>query len=240
MRVNREALCYANLDGEHVAALNARLEGKEALEVIRWAYGQFGDDLVYACSFGAEAMVLIDLIYQVKPDARLVFLDTDVHFPETYALIDRVSEKYPRLNIDRIRPELSLEEQAARYGDALWARDPDACCRIRKVEPMARALTGVRAWMSGLRREQSPTRAKTEFVNLDHKFRSIKICPLIHWTWKDVWKYIMDRSLPYNPLHDRGYPSIGCSHCTRPTGGREDSRAGRWAGFGKTECGLHA
>ncbi|MFO7264048.1 MAG: phosphoadenosine phosphosulfate reductase [Bacillaceae bacterium G1] len=233
-------LCYEQLDDAQVAELNTQLAGKEALDVVRWAYDQFGDDLVYACSFGAEAMVLIDLIDRVKPDARLVFLDTDVHFPETYALIERVSERYPRLNIERVRPALTLEEQAKQYGEALWSRDPDACCRIRKVEPMARALSGVRAWMSGLRREQSPTRAKTEFVNLDHKFRSIKICPLIHWTWKDVWTYIVQHGLPYNPLHDQGYPSIGCRPCTQPTGGREDSRAGRWAGFGKTECGLHA
>lgn len=233
-------LSYDGLDAERVAGLNEQLAGKEALEVLQWAYGQFGDDLVYACSFGAEAMVLIDLINRVKPDARLIFLDTDVHFPETYALIEQVKEKYPQLRIDLIKPALTLEEQAAQYGEALWARDPDTCCRIRKVEPLARTLTGTRAWLSGLRREQSPTRAKTEFVNLDHKFRSIKVCPLIHWTWKDVWNYIMRHRLPYNPLHDQGYPSIGCRHCTLPTGGREDSRAGRWAGFGKTECGLHA
>ena len=235
-----DRLCYERLDANQVAQINAQLAGKDALGVVRWAYEQFGDDLVYACSFGAEAMVLIDLIHQVKPDARLVFLDTDVHFPETIALIERVHETYPHLRIERIRPALTLEEQAAQYGNALWERDPDTCCRIRKVEPMERALSGVRAWLSGLRREQSPTRAKTEFVNLDAKFRSIKICPLIHWTWKDVWKYITQHGLPYNPLHDQGYPSIGCRPCTQPTGGREDSRAGRWVGFGKTECGLHA
>src|SRR5690606_4535244 len=114
-------LCYEQLDDAQVAELNTQLAGKEALDVVRWAYDQFGDDLVYACSFGAEAMVLIDLIDRVKPDARLVFLDTDVHFPETYALIERVSERYPRLNIERVRPALTLEEQAKQYGEALWS-----------------------------------------------------------------------------------------------------------------------
>ncbi len=233
-------LSYQELSDQRVAELNAQLADQDALGILKWAYGHFGDELVYACSFGAEGMVLIDLISQVKEDARILFLDTNVHFPETYRLIERAKARYPRLRIEMIQPELTLSEQAAKYGEELWARDPDKCCQLRKVEPLARALTGTRAWLSGLRREQSPTRAKTQFVNLDHKFQSIKICPLIHWTWKDVWNYIMDHRLPYNELHDHGYPSIGCMHCTLPVGEGGDSRAGRWAGFGKTECGLHA
>lgn len=234
------ALSYGLLNDQMIAELNGQLADHDASGILKWAYGCFGDELVYACSFGAEGMVLIDLISQVKADARVLFLDTNVHFPETYRLIERVREVYPALRIEMVQPALTLEEQAAQYGENLWVRDPDTCCQLRKVQPLARALTGTRAWLSGLRREQSPTRANTQFVNLDHKFQSIKICPLIHWTWKDVWNYIMEHRLPYNELHDRGYPSIGCMHCTLPVGEGQDSRAGRWAGLGKTECGLHA
>ena len=136
------------------------------------------------------------------------------------------------------KPSLTLDEHAAQYGSALWKRDPDQCCYIRKIKPLEETLQGAAAWISGLRREQSPTRAKTNFVNKDERFHSIKICPLIHWTWDDVWNYIRSNNLPYNELHDQGYPSIGCFPCTRAVG-NSDSRAGRWAGFNKTECGLH-
>jgi phosphoadenosine phosphosulfate reductase len=232
-------LSYATLTEEALVRVNRELAQKDTLDVIKWAYSQWGDELVYACSFGAEGMVLIDLISKVKPDAHLVFLDTHLHFQETYQLIEQVKERYPRLKIDMIEPELSLEEQARQYGAKLWLKDPDLCCRLRKVIPMQKALTGVSAWMSGLRREQSPTRASVQYVNRDDKFKSIKVCPLILWRWEDVWLYIKQFNLPYNVLHDRNYPSIGCAPCTRPVAPGEDSRAGRWANTGKTECGLH-
>lgn len=232
-------LRYETLTDEELARLNEELAKKDTLDVIRWAYEEWQDELVYACSFGAEAMVLIDLISRVKPDARLIFLDTGLHFPETYQLIDRVKKRYPSLRIEMIEPELSLKEQEEKYGEKLWEKDPDLCCRLRKVVPMEKALKGAVAWLSGLRREQSPTRAHVQYVNRDNRFKSIKVCPLILWSWEDVWMYIRTFDLPYNVLHDQNYPSIGCAPCTRPVAEGEDHRAGRWAHTGKTECGLH-
>lgn len=159
---------------------------KGALNVLHWTYDHYGDDVIYACSFGIEGILLIDLISKVKPDANIVFLDTDVHFKETYETIERVKEKYPQLNIELKRPSISLEEQAKLYGDELWKTNPNKCCEIRKIIPLHETLTGAKAWISGLRREQSETRRHVEFINKDNKFQSIKICPLIHWTWKDV------------------------------------------------------
>ncbi|CEH28879.1 phosphoadenosine phosphosulfate reductase [Aneurinibacillus migulanus] len=232
-------LSYETLTTEHLDAINKDLENKDALDILKWAYSQFGESLVYACSFGAEGMVLIDLISRVCPDARIVFLDTHVHFKETYELIERVKVRYPKLRIELKEPDLSLEQQAEQYGIELWKSSPDLCCKLRKLDPLEDVLKGAVAWLSGLRREQSPTRANTQFVNEDRRFQSIKVCPLIHWTWDDIWTYIKLYQLPYNELHDKGYPSIGCEHCTAPVKEGGDSRAGRWSGTGKTECGLH-
>ncbi len=169
---------------------------KGAEQIINWAYKSYGDSLVYACSFGAESMVLIDLIARVKPDASLVFLDTGLHFQETYDLIDEVKNKYPSLQITMKQPELTVEEQAEKHGSALWKRNPDQCCYLRKVKPLEEVLSGAVAWISGLRREQSLSRAKTQFVNKDERFQSVKICPLIYWTWDDVWDYIKKTQPP--------------------------------------------
>ena len=212
---------------------------KGALNVLNWSYEQYGEEIVYACSFGIEGIVLVDLISKVKPDATIVFLDTDVHFKETYETIERVKEKYPQLHIIMKKPKLTLEEQAAEYGDKLWETNPNQCCQIRKLTPLNEVLSESKAWISGLRHEQSETRKHVQFINRDEKFKSIKICPLIHWTWKEVWRYVTKHDLPYNPLHDQGYPSIGCSHCTKPAFDMNDLRSGRWQGTGKTECGLH-
>ncbi|MFP3919940.1 phosphoadenylyl-sulfate reductase [Lysinibacillus telephonicus] len=212
---------------------------KGALNVLNWAYKHYGEDIVYACSFGIEGIVLIDLISKVKPDAKIVFLDTDVHFKETYETIERVKANYPKLNIEIKKPALTLEEQAKQFGDELWKANPNKCCEIRKLVPLKETLTGAKAWISGLRRDQSETRKNTNFINQDNKFQSVKICPLIHWTWKDVWRYVSKHNLTYNPLHDQGYPSIGCSHCTKPAFTMDDLRSGRWQGLNKTECGLH-
>lgn len=212
---------------------------KGALDVIKWAYEQYGNDVIYACSFGIEGIVLIDLISKVKPDAEIVFLDTNAHFKETYETIDRVKERYPSLNIIMKQPKITLEEQVKQYGDKLWETDPNKCCQIRKLNPLNEVLSGAKAWISGLRREQSETRKNVNFINKDNRFQSIKICPLIHWTWKDVWRYVSKHDLTYNVLHDQGYPSIGCEYCTKPAFTLEDLRSGRWQGTGKTECGLH-
>lgn len=213
---------------------------KGARGVLEWAYSTYDDEqIIYASSFGLEAIVLIDLIYEVKQEAKVVFLDTELHFPQTYEVIERVKQRFPKLQIEMKKPALTLDDQGKKYGSALWKRNPNLCCHIRKVIPLQEVLCNKVAWISGLRREQSPTRAKTEFLNKDEKFKNVKICPLIHWTWEEVWEYVKTRNLPYNQLHDQHYPSIGCIPCTNPVYGDEDSRAGRWSGFAKTECGLH-
>ncbi len=212
---------------------------KGALDVLKWAYDHYGDKVVYACSFGIEGIVLIDLISKVTDKARIVFLDTGVHFDETYELIEKVKKKYPTITIELKKPKLTLEEQAVQYGDELWKSNPNACCNMRKIEPLNEVLNGVTAWISGLRREQSESRKNTEFLNLDKRFKSVKVCPLIHWTWKDVWRYAHKNQLEYNTLHDNGYPSIGCKTCTLPAFNADDLRSGRWTGTNKVECGLH-
>lgn len=239
MRMGQVKVTYSNFTEDPFKDWKPSDETKGASAIIEWAYETYGDDVVYACSFGAEGIVLIDLISKVKPDAEIVFLDTDLHFQETYDLIDKVKAAYPSLRIQMKKPELTLEEQAEKYGSALWKRDPDQCCYIRKIKPLEEVLTGVPAWISGLRREQSVTRSKTDFVNKDERFQSIKICPLIYWTWDDVWDYIKKHNLAYNELHDNNFPSIGCIPCTSQVTESGDMRSGRWAGFNKTECGLH-
>lgn len=230
-------LTYDTWDEELVNELQSQF--KDSLDVLKWAYREYGDDIIYACSFGAEGIVLIDLISKVNKHAKIIFLDTDLHFKETYELIEKVKSKYPSLQIELIKPSLTLKEQANIYGERLWERNPDQCCNLRKIEPLRAQLNRVSAWISGLRREQSPTRQKTNYINKDDKFRSIKICPLIYWTWEEIWMYIRLHQLPYNPLHDRGYPSIGCEMCTAPAANPNDFRSGRWVNTKKTECGLH-
>ncbi|MBM7632314.1 phosphoadenylyl-sulfate reductase [Geomicrobium sediminis] len=230
---------YHTAQHKDYETLNRKLHNKDSLDVLKWADHSFGNRLVYACSFGAEAMVLLDLLSKVQKDARILFLDTDFHFKETKQLIERVEKRYPSFEITQAKPALTPVEQAAAYGERLWETNPDLCCQMRKLDVLEHHLQPYDAWLSGLRREQSPTRANTEYVNADHKFQKIKVCPLIHWTEEEIWMYIRLHQLPYNELHDQHYPSIGCTHCTRPVLPGEDERAGRWAGTGKTECGLH-
>lgn len=234
-----EKITYDNFYDDAFSNVDITDETKGAREVISWAYETYGDSIIYSCSFGAEGMILIDLIYSVKKDAEIVFLDTDLHFQETYDLIDRVKARYPELNIKLKKPDLTLEEQSAEYQPALWKSDPNMCCYIRKIKPLEEVLSGAVAWVSGLRRAQGPSRANTNFINKDERFQSVKVCPLIHWTWDDVWDYIKKYDLHYNELHDFNYPSIGCIPCTSAVSGSGDSRAGRWTNSTKTECGLH-
>jgi phosphoadenosine phosphosulfate reductase len=186
-------------------------------------------------------MVLVDLVARRANDpVPVYFLDTGLLFPETYALVERVRERY---GIDPlpVRSEVSLDAQAARNGEALWDRDPDRCCAIRKVEPQRAFLAGYGAWITGLRREQTAERAGALSVEWDERSGGLaKISPLVDWTDADVWRYVVEHDVPYNSLHDTGYPSIGCAPCTRVVRPGEDARAGRWSSFEKNECGLHA
>ena len=210
-------------------------------QVLDWAVRKFGDKLTLACSFGAEDVVLVDALQRIPGGGKvdMFYLDTHLHFPETYETRDRLEKRYG-ITFKRVTPELSLEEQHASYGPALWRKDPNQCCYIRKVQPLEKTLAGSDAWITGIRREQSPTRKSAEIVETDERFGLTKLNPLAHWSSDDVWEYIEDYDVPYNPLHDEQYPSIGCAPCTNPVMEGDDPRSGRWSGFQKTECGLHA
>ena len=208
-----------------------------AEEALAWAAERF-PNLSIACSFQKTTSVTIDMASRVAPDARFFYLDTDVLFAETYETRDRLAARYG-IEFERVAG-ISLDEQARLYGDALWARQPDACCGIRKVEPMREALSGeVDCWVSGIRRADSESRAGAEKFGWDVRFGLWKLNPLADWTERDVWNHINEHDVPYNPLHDEGYPSIGCTHCTRPPAANGGARSGRWANADKTECGLN-
>jgi phosphoadenosine phosphosulfate reductase len=223
-----------DIEPEKVAA---DLEERSAEEVLAWALERFHPSLYFACSFQKTSSVIVDMATKIQPEARFFYLDTDVLFEETYTTRDALAAHYG-VTFDRFH-NLTLEEQARLYGDNLWARQPDACCGIRKVEPMREALSGLDCWVSGIRREDSSTRAGAAKFGWDRRFGLWKLNPLADWTEDDVWDYIREHDVPYNPLHDQGYPSIGCTHCTRPPGANGSSRDGRWANFDKTECGLN-
>jgi len=208
-------------------------------ETLRWAFSTFKNDVAMASAFGAEGLVLIDIATRVNPAMNIFIGDTEFLFPETYDLIDRVERHYG-IKVEKIYSALTPEEQERTHGPALWTHDPDKCCSIRKVEPLRRKLSELRAWITSIRRDQTSFRSGARKVEWDEKFQLVKINPLADWTSKQVWNYIVRHKVPYNVLHDRDYPSIGCTHCTRPVKPGEDPRAGRWSGFKKTECGLHA
>jgi phosphoadenosine phosphosulfate reductase len=214
-----------------------RFEQEPPEALLAWAVQTF-PKVTLACSFGAEDVVLVDMLQKISPATDIFYLDTDFHFRETYETRDRIAQRYG-VSFTRVSPLLTPEQQAAEHGDELWKRDPDLCCNIRKVEPLARHLAQFDAWITGIRRDQAPTRANAKKVEYDGKFGLVKFNPLANWTSDDVWAYIRANDVIYNPLHDQRYPSIGCAPCTRPVKPGEDPRAGRWSGTGKIECGLH-
>lgn len=214
------------------------LTGQSPARILAWTFEKLGDQVTIASSFGLEDIMLIDLASRLTPKPDVFFLDTGVLFRETYQTVDGIVKRYP-IRLRAIYPDLTLDQQAEQFGEALWVRDPDACCHIRKVAPLNRALAGYQAWVTGVRREQNPTRAHTEPVEWDAKHGLIKINPLVMLTQDQVWDYVKCHQVPYNPLHDQGFPSIGCIPCTRAVKPGEDQRAGRWSGFDKKECGLH-
>jgi phosphoadenosine phosphosulfate reductase len=221
-----------------IAAAGDRLERSTPQEILRWAFEEFADRLTIATGFGAEGMALIEMAVKIDPNPNVFFIDTGFLFPETYELRRRIEERYG-LEIKAFQTELSPGDQDQHYGPRLWASDPDLCCRIRKLEPLGDALRGRSAWVTAIRRDQAASRASSRVIEWDYKWRLVKVNPLVRWTKRDVWSYIAKNDVPYNPLHDEGYPSIGCTHCTRAVRDGEDDRAGRWAGHQKTECGLH-
>jgi phosphoadenosine phosphosulfate reductase len=207
-------------------------------QVLGWAFELFGDDVAIASAFGAEGMALIDIASRVRKEFRVFTLDTEFLFPETYSLIDKIEQKYD-IKIERVFSLLSPEQQAHVHGAALWAHNPDQCCNLRKVEPLRRKLSQMKAWITSIRRDQTSFRTGARKIEWDEKFGLVKVNPIADWSSKQVWQYLHQRGVPYNALHDRNYPSIGCTHCTRAIQPGEDPRAGRWSGTTKTECGLH-
>ncbi|HTX62306.1 MAG TPA: phosphoadenylyl-sulfate reductase [Acidimicrobiales bacterium] len=213
---------------EELAEADARLVHAPASKAIEWAVERFGRDLVLAASF--QDVVLIDLAVKVDPDIEVVFCDTEAHFPETLAFVDEVATRYGlRLTVTRPGPD-AME----------WPCGTARCCELRKVEPLRRSLEDKRAWLTSLKRVDAPTRAHAPVVGWDAVFGVVKVNPLATWTDEDVDGYLRDHGLPVHPLVPKGYLSIGCAPTTRPVAAGEDHRAGRWAGTGKTECGLHA
>ena len=206
------------------------VDSLSAEQVLLWAYEQFGDRMCLTCSWQRQSSVLVHLLSELELDVPIVELDTLVLFPETYATRDRLVERYG-LQLRSFRP--------IDAPDRLWEVEPDRCCHIRKVEPLERALAGYDAWITGIRREQSPTRANAQKVEWSERYGVWKIQPLVDWDAKRVQAYIAVNEIPYNTLHDAGYPSIGCVPCTRPVQAGEDERAGRWTGSDKLECGIH-
>lgn len=226
---------------EELKAWSASFETKLPQDVLAAAIERYGQKMVLACSFGAEDVVLVDMVHRINPAVPLFYLDTDFLFPETYATRDRIIERYQLkpAHVIQVKSLLTPQQQAESHGDALWASHPDQCCQLRKVEPLTRVLKGYDAWITGIRRDQAPSRANAGLIEWDEKFTLIKVNPLARWTWADVWSYIKVYEVPYNPLHDHNYPSIGCMYCTAPVASGDDPRAGRWKNFTKTECGLH-
>jgi phosphoadenosine phosphosulfate reductase len=223
---------------EEIGKLRAAAEGWRAERVLEWAFDSFGDTVAISSAFGAEGMVLIDMAWRLRRTFRVFTLDTEFLFPETYNLMDQVEQRYG-ITIERVYPLISAEEQESMHGAALWQRNPDQCCELRKVEPLRRKLGELRAWITSIRRDQTADRAHAGKIEWDRKFRLVKVNPIAEWSSRQVWEYIRAHNVPYNPLHERDYPSLGCTHCTRAVRLGEDARAGRWAGFSKTECGLH-
>ena len=226
---------------DELAALNQSLEGQAPHKILETAFEQYSPGIILACSFGAEDVVLLDMMLRINPRSVLFYLDTDFLFAETYAVRDGIIQHYQIQNeqIIQMKSALTPAEQATHHGEALWLRNSDQCCQLRKIEPLTRVLKDYAAWITGIRRDQSPARAHAGIVEWDAKFGLVKFNPLATWSDEQTWEYIRTQNMPYNTLHDQHYPSIGCTHCTAPVMPGDDPRSGRWNSLTKTECGLH-
>jgi phosphoadenosine phosphosulfate reductase len=219
---------------------NERLAGATPHEVLSWAVENYHPRLTMATAFGPEGCVILHMLAEIEPGVRVFNLDTGYQFPETLHLREKIADRYG-IDVELVRPEATVVEYEAANRGPVYLSDPDRCCHDRKVRPLVRALEGYDAWISAIRADQSAQRARAEVIGWDSKFGLVKVNPLLRWTHRDVWAFVATHNVPYNPLHDRGYPSIGCWPCTRAVGaGENDERAGRWAGQAKTECGLHS
>lgn len=218
--------------------LNQQFSSSSPTNLVEWASREFGDKLALATSFGAESAVLLHLVTRVIPDVPVLFTNTGFHFKETLEHRDRLVQML-HLNLRELKPEIPTNEFLAKNGK-LYERDPDACCDLNKIAPFEKGLRDYEAWITGVRRNQAQTRQALPYVQKDRE-TMVKICPLLDWNGKKLWEYAQKHGLPYHPLWEKGYLSIGCSPecCTRPVLAGEDPRAGRWSGKNKIECGIH-
>jgi phosphoadenosine phosphosulfate reductase len=223
---------------EELAEYSRRLEGASPQEIITWAVEKYAPKLTMATAFGPEGCVILHMLAEIDPTTYVFNLDTGYQFKETLELRDQIARRYG-IEVDLRRASTTVAEYEAQHGGPLYKTNPDQCCFDRKVTVLREAVVGWQAWMSGIRRDQSSDRADAPIVGWDKKFALVKISPLARWTKSDVWKMITQHKIPYNPLHDQGYTSIGCWPCTRAVMFGEDERAGRWSGTAKKECGLH-
>jgi phosphoadenosine phosphosulfate reductase len=217
---------------------SSQLESATPQEILRWAVDRFAPRFTMATAFGPEGMTIIHMLAQIAPETPIFNLETGYQFKETLELREKVKEKYG-IEIEYKYPETSVQEYEAANGGPLYKTNPNQCCFDRKLKVLHEAARGQYAWASAIRRDQSSDRAEAPIVGWDRKFQLVKISPLANWSKKEVWSLISSEGIPYNPLHDLGYPSVGCWPCTRAVTPGEDERAGRWSGFQKTECGLH-
>lgn len=224
---------------EQLAEHSRRLETATPQQIIAWAVEKYAPKLTMATAFGPEGCAILHMLAEIDPSTYVFNLDTGYQFKETLELRDRIAKRYG-IEVDLKQPETTVEQYEAQHGGPLYQKDPDQCCFDRKVKVLRETIVGWSAWMSGIRRDQSSDRAGAPIVGWDKKFGLVKISPLANWTNSDVWKLITEHEIPYNPLHDQGYASIGCWPCTRAVMPGEDERAGRWSGTAKTECGLHS
>ena len=223
---------------QELAAESQALEQATPQEILRWAVERYAPKFTMATAFGPEGMTIIHMLAEIAPETPVFNLDTGYQFEETLQLRERVKQRYG-MEVELKRPELSVVEYEAAHGGPVYKTDPNQCCHDRKIVVLKQAAVGFDAWASAIRRDQSPDRATAPIVAWDKKFGLVKISPLANWTKKQVWGLISQHDIPYNPLHDQGYTSVGCWPCTRSILPGEDERAGRWSGFAKTECGLH-
>jgi phosphoadenosine phosphosulfate reductase len=222
-----------------MVVISRDLERASAEEILTWALDTYRGRVALACSFGGPTgIVAIDMVMRIDPTTPVYYLDTGLLFEQTHALVARIRKRYAIEPIP-VRAALSLDDQRDRYGDALWATDPDRCCDLRKISPQREFLRDYAAWISGVRHDQTVARQQIPVVGWDEQFALIKISPFASWSEAMVWQYVREHELAYNDLHDRNYPSVGCIPCTRAVRAGEGPRDGRWPGSGKVECGLH-
>lgn len=228
----------SRISDDEIAGACQDLEGKPPVDVLRWAAKRFEPKLLFSTAFGAEGCCILHMLAEIAPNTAMINLDTGYQFAETLDLRDRIQRRYG-IEIKLVQPEMNVADYESEHGGPLYTHRPDQCCFDRKIVPLRKAVVGYEAWISSIRRDQTKDRAVAKVVQWDPKFSLAKVNPLLGWTFKDVWNFIYKHRIPYNPLHDQDYPSIGCKPCTAPVEAGQDEREGRWKGSKKKECGLH-